>query len=99
MLTQLTRVSETRAIELDSVRMRVTPRFGGSGSILADTIRNRLVDIETSLEIESSAPKEDVATLVATAERMCYMMDVIRRPHEVRASVTLNGEPLDGLTG
>ncbi|MGH2586539.1 MAG: hypothetical protein ACRDJE_16615 [Dehalococcoidia bacterium] len=91
-------MSEARAIELDGVRMRVTPRFGGSGSILADTVKNRLVDIETALEIESTAPKEDVAKLVATAERMCYMMDVIRQPHEVRASVTLNGEPLDGRT-
>ncbi len=94
MLTQLARVSEARKVHLDKVRMRVTPRFGGSGSILADTVTQRLHDVETVLEIESAAPTEDVAKLVATAERMCYMLDVIRTPHEVRGTVLLNGERL-----
>jgi hypothetical protein len=33
-----------------------------------------------------------VAQLIATAERMCFMMDVVRKPHEVRTRVTVNGE-------
>ena len=94
MLTQLARVSEARKIELRTVTMTVTPRFGGSGSILADTVQQRLVDVETSLEIEADAPREALEGMVNTAERMCYMMDVIRQPHEVRTSVRLNGEPL-----
>ena len=27
----------------------------------------------------------------AQAERMCFMMDAIREPHEVRTRVTING--------
>ena len=94
MLTQLARSSEARKIELNDVSMTVTPRFEQTGSIGADTVKSRLVDIETDLHIESSAPKEDIAKLVATAERMCFLMDTIREPHEVRNTTLLNGETL-----
>jgi hypothetical protein len=92
MLTQLARVSEARHIELDQVAMTVSPRFTQEGSILADTVRSELIDIDTALEITTSAPREAVAKLIATAERMCFMMDVVREPHEVRTRVTVNGE-------
>ena len=74
--------------------MVVTPRFEQSGSIGADTISSQLVDVETSLDIQSDAPTEQIEKLVTTAERMCFLMDVIRNPHPVRAAVRLNGEEL-----
>jgi hypothetical protein len=46
------------------------------------------------LQITTSAPRDAVAKLVATAERMCFMMDAIREPHEVRSRVMVNGEAL-----
>lgn len=95
MLTQLARSSEARKIELDDVSMTVTPRFEQTGSILADTAASRLLDVETRLEIVSSAPREKIAKLVATAERMCFMVDAIREPHAVCSTAILNGEPLD----
>lgn len=94
MLTQLARVSEARHISLDQIAMTVSPRFTQEGSILADTVQSRLIDVETSLEISTSAPREVVAQIVATAERMCFMMDAIREPHEVRTRVTVNGTAL-----
>ena len=94
MLTQLSRSSEARKIELRDVSMTVTPRFEQTGSIGADTVRSRLVDVETSLHIDSPADPEKIAKLVATAERMCFLMDTIREPHEVRNSTSLNGQPL-----
>ena len=95
MLTQLARSSEARKIELRDVSMTVTPRFEQTGSIGADTARSRLVDVETSLHIDSPAAPGEIAKLVATAERMCFLMDTIREPHAVRNSTSLNGEPLD----
>ena len=74
--------------------MTVRPRFEQTGSIRADTVSSRLIDVETSLHIDSPAPPESIAELVSTAERMCFLMDTIREPHEVRNSVSLNGEPL-----
>lgn len=87
-------MSETRHIELTRAAMTVTPTFGRTGSILADTASNSLEALETSLEIESPADPAAVAAAVATAERMCYVLDAIQRPHEVQRSVTLNGAPL-----
>jgi hypothetical protein len=94
MLTQLARVSEARHIELDQIAMTVSPRFSQEGSILAGTIQSRLIDIETALEITTSAPHDAVAQLVATAERMCFMMDAIREPHAVRTRVIVHGTTL-----
>ncbi len=76
--------------------MNVKPVFEQTGSIGADTVRSRLVDIETSLQIDSPASPEEITKLVATAERMCFLMDTIRNPHDVRNSTSLNGKPLDG---
>lgn len=76
--------------------MNVKPVFEQTGSIGADTVRSRLVDIETSLHIDSPASPGEITKLVATAERMCFLMDTIRNPHDVRNSTSLNGKPLDG---
>jgi len=94
MLTQLARVSEARHIELDEIAMTVSPQFSQQGSILADTVESRLLSIDTELQITTSAPHDVVSKLVATAERMCFMMDAVREPHEVRTRVTVNGEVL-----
>lgn len=75
--------------------MTVTPRFEQTGSIGADTAASRLLDVETRLEITSSHGKSEIARLVATAERMCFLMDAIREPHAVHARTTLNGEALE----
>jgi hypothetical protein len=85
-------VSEARHIELDEIAMTVTPQFSQDGSILADTVESRLLGIDTELELTTSAPRDEVAKLIATAERMCFMMDAVREPHEVRSRVTVNGE-------
>ncbi len=95
MLTQLARSSEARKIELRDVSMTVTPRFEQTGSIGADTVQSRLIDVETSLHIDSPATSAEIARLVATAEHMCFLMNTIRESHEVRNSMLLNGERID----
>ncbi|MDA1073711.1 MAG: hypothetical protein O3A63_02970 [Proteobacteria bacterium] len=74
--------------------MVVTPRFEQTGSIGADTVSSHLLDVATSLDIQSDAPRDQIEKLIATAERMCFLMDAIRNPHPVQASVRLNGEEL-----
>lgn len=56
---------------------------------------NRLVDDDTPLNIDARVPKEEIAKLVATAERMCFLMNTFRKPHEVRNWMSLNGEALE----
>ena len=75
--------------------MRVTPRFEQVGSIKAGTATSRLLDISTALDIQSPAPIDEVRELIRIAENMCFMIDVMREPHEVQATTRLNGEPLE----
>ena len=87
-------MSEAKKVEFERVAMRVTPRFEQTGSIGAGNASSRLIDVDTQLELASSADAAVVAAVVAQAERMCFLMDAIRSPRSVNATATLNGEAL-----
>lgn len=74
--------------------MVVTPTFEMSGSMLAGTAAHSLVSLETKLELEADLEPAVVASLVDQAERMCFVMDALARPHHVERTITLNGQPL-----
>ena len=65
-----------------------------SGSILAGTAEHRLLGIETHLEIETDRDPEVIRQVVDQAERMCFVLDAIGRPHEVSRRTSLNGTAL-----
>ncbi len=87
-------MSEARHIELDQVAVTVSPSFTQEGSIIADTAVSRLLDMETAVEITTAAAREDVARLLETAERMCFVLNAVHEPHTVRRRAMVNGEPL-----
>jgi len=74
--------------------MTVTPRFVMSGSILGGTAEHRLEGIDTSLDVTSDAEPEVIAAVVDQAERMCFVLDALERPHSVSRTASLNGQPL-----
>ena len=65
-----------------------------TGSILAGTAEHRLLAMETHLEVEADQDPEVVRSIVAQAERMCFVLDAIERTHEVVRRSSLNGAPL-----
>jgi hypothetical protein len=65
-----------------------------SGSILGGTAEHRLISIETDLAVTADAPVDEVAEIVDQAERMCFVLDAINRPHEVNRQVSVNGQRL-----
>jgi organic hydroperoxide reductase OsmC/OhrA len=87
-------VSEARHIAIDAAEMTVTASFDMQGSILAGTAMHQLHRIKTVLRLESAAPEEEIAALVEQAERMCFVLDAVQRPHEVARTVLLNDVPL-----
>lgn len=87
-------MSEAKKVEFDRVAMVVTLRFEQTGSLGAGDASSRFVDVDTKLELESSADPSLVATIVDQAERMCFLMDAIRNPQTVNASTSLNGDAL-----
>ena len=90
-MTQLARVSEAKKMELGRVNVTVTPSFEQTGSIGKDDIQSRLLGVATHLDIESDADTQKISALVATAERMCFLLDAIRNTHTVASSVSING--------
>ena len=87
-------MSEARKIPVERAVLTVTAGYDMLGSILAGTAEHRVHGIETRLELESPAPAEVVAELVTQAERMCFVLDAVHRPHAVTRRVLHNGEPL-----
>ena len=75
--------------------MTVTPSFEMSGSMLAGTAEHRLVGIDTHLDIITEQDSATVRAMVDQAERMCFVMDAVTRPHEISSITTRNGEELD----
>lgn len=65
-----------------------------SGSILGGTAEHRLVSVETAISIEADHDADTVRSVVDQAERMCFVLDSIERPHTVTRTTTLNGAPL-----
>lgn len=74
--------------------MTVTPSFEMSGSILGGTAEHRLTAIETDLAITADAEVDEVAEIVDQAERMCFVLDALNRPHAVTGQVSVNGQRL-----
>lgn len=87
-------MSEAKKVEFERVSLVITPRFEQTGSIGAGNASSRLVDVQTKLELESGADEAVVAAVVAQAEKMCFVLDAIRNPRTVNASVALNGASL-----
>jgi organic hydroperoxide reductase OsmC/OhrA len=87
-------VSEARHVPLDAARMTVSAGFTMQGSIVAGTATHRLAELATTLEIQSTAEQDEITPLVEQAERMCFVMDAVQRPHEIRRRVMLNGEAI-----
>jgi len=76
----------------------VTPAFEMRGSMLTGTAEHRLVSIATALDVTSPAPATDVAALVEQAERMCFVLDALQRPHQVNRQNRLNGVELPSVS-
>lgn len=64
------------------------------GSMLAGTAEHRLVGIETHLDIRTGQDPATVRAMVEQAERMCFVMDAVTRPHQIATTTTHNGEEL-----
>jgi hypothetical protein len=66
-----------------------------SGSILAGTAEHCLDGMVTDLSI--TAPGADpgvIRSAVDQAERMCFVLDALQRPHPVERRTTVNGHDL-----
>ena len=81
-------------IPVSATSCRVTTTWWNSGSVLRGDYATGLESLHTQLAVESDASSEDVARLVAMAERGCYVLSALDEPPTPTREVTLNGDPL-----
>ena len=93
-MTQVSRYGHMLKVQVDNVRMHVAARFRVQGSVLQDSIQADGVGIETRLELDSAASPEQVARLVRTAERGCFIMQTLLKSVPITSTTLLNGKPL-----
>lgn len=72
----------------------MTTTWWNSGSVMKGDYATGLESLHTELRVESEAPPEDVAKLIAMAERGCYVLSALNKPPVPTRDIHLNGEPL-----
>ena len=95
MLTQLSRLGEMLKIPFEKAKISQETHFYREGSALAGTISGGAVEVVTAVHMESAEPPDRIAHLVRMAEASCYTLQSLIKPVEVKATATLNGEPLE----
>ena len=93
-MTQVSRYGHMLKVAVTGMRMTVRGRYRVDGSVLEDTIQARMLGAETTLELDSPAPPEQVARVVRNAERGCFVMQALQNPVPVTVETRLNGAPL-----
>ena len=79
---------------ITSAECRVTTTWWNSGSVMRGDYATGLESLHTELRVESQSPTEDVAKLIAMAERGCYVLSALDKPPIPTRDIQLNGEPL-----
>ena len=95
MLTQLSRLGEMLKIPFAKAKVSQETHFYREGSALAGTIVGGAVEVVTAVDVESSEPPDRIAHLVRLAQASCFTIQSLIKPVEVKATATLNGEPLE----
>ena len=80
---------------IEKAKVYVTAKFKNEGSVLRETVQAEGLGVETHCEINSSEAPEKVAKVVRNAEAGCYVIQISRRPTEVKSSYRLNGKTFD----
>jgi hypothetical protein len=94
-MTQVARYGHMLRVNVTKMTMRVTARFGVSGSVLNDTIEGEMLGADTTLELESPDPPEQIARVIRNAERGCFVRQALMKPVPIIGTTLLNGRPLD----
>jgi hypothetical protein len=82
-------------VAIDKAHVYVTARFKVEGSVLGQTVRASLDDVQTRLEVESKESPDRVAGVVRNAENGCFVMQALLNPVPVSSTIVLNGSGLD----
>ena len=90
-MTQVSRYGHMLRVTVSQMRMTVRARYRVDGSVLNNTVQAHMLGAETTLELESPDPPDQVARVVSNAERGCFVMQALLHPVSVAVETRLNG--------
>ena len=100
MLSQLTRFASVEDVPIGSAEMEVRATFPQLGKYGLDpSVGVAMERLDYTIDVQSSAPREKILTLVETAERYCHAAQSLRAPVEVQGTLRLNGEDVTRTRG
>jgi uncharacterized OsmC-like protein len=92
LLAQLTRAATVLKLSVEDMKVAVRTHWHIEGSILAGSVESKPLVFTERIELESDEDAEQIARLVRTAERSCYVLQSLRV--EIEREVVHNGREL-----
>jgi organic hydroperoxide reductase OsmC/OhrA len=86
-------------VPIERAQAHVRGEFYEEGSVLRETVTSACTGITLQVEIESPGEPEQIAKLMRSAERNCFVSQAIVNPVEVELRVTHNGATLETSEG
>lgn len=94
-VTQVVRCARVLKIDVDDVRCRVRMHWSQGGSVKAGTNAVACHAMETTIEIDSPAPRGAVENLLRRAEANCFARAAVEQPVVVTTTATHNGATVE----
>lgn len=92
LLTQVRRYSNMLKIPITNCDCRVEMDLFQDGSVLKGTMHSGIRAFRINLELESGAPREDVARVIELAQRGCFAERLVETAITIEHRYKLNGE-------
>jgi organic hydroperoxide reductase OsmC/OhrA len=95
MLTQLARFAPLYTVDIEDASADVRATFFNTEKYDVDDAPPYFEEVSIALDVQTSASREQVRSLVMHAERACHVAQSLRHPIPVALVASLNGRRLD----
>ena len=91
----MSQVAAKKRLTLRDERVRVIAHFREEGAVLAGTQQGFCEDFDIELSINGDMPREEIATLIRLAHRMCFTESALKGTPLIVARHVFNGEEIE----
>ena len=91
----MSQVAAKKRLTLRNERVKVIAHFREEGSVLGGTQKGICEDFSIELSMDGDMPKEEIATLIRLAHRMCFTESALSTAVKITSSHRFNGRLLE----
>ncbi len=86
-------------MNVKNIRVEQVTRFFREGSMMMGTIRSGCLGVESTVQIESDEPEDEILKMMRAGEQSCFTMGSLTAVVPTLTHLTLNGRPLNYKEG